>query len=209
MQTFKEFLKENTNEKMDFSEVMTIFEKELGEERKGKFKPDEKFDGECRGFCEELCKAEPILNDICYYELDREEIEKPGMSRNEREQRRRIRLFSPSSGPMHTFLVGLIKALYFDIITRPDFENVPTDIESCLIKILPRFTQKMKKYWMKYHAAKISKNRCQLDFCKKARECFEDAFWLNIDIFNPFEKNKENMPISWSLRPLSSFLGID
>lgn len=210
MQTFKEFLRENTNEKMDFREVMIIYVEGLGGERKGKFKPDEKFDREQRDFAEELYKAEPILSDMCYYELDREEIQiKPGMSRDEWERKEIIRLYSPSSDPVHTFLVGLIKALYFDTLTIPDFKNAPADIESYLIKRFPRFKRKMERFWMNYHASKYYKDRSTHDFYKELKECFEDAFWLNINIFDPFEENKENMPISWGLRSLSGFLGVN
>jgi hypothetical protein len=187
MQTFKEFLRENTNEEMDFREVMIIYEKGVGENLEGKFKPDEKFDEDRKEFVEEFYKAWPILNDICYYELDREEIQKkPGMSYDEQMKKEMIRLFSPSSDPVHTFLVDTIKALYFDTITRPDSKDNGLDIET-YEKKFPRLAKLLTKFWKECYTAYYSKDRSKLDLCVKIKKYFEDAFWINISIINPFE----------------------
>lgn len=192
MQTFKEFLKENTNENMDFRDVMIIHK--IGIKIKGYFKPDEKFDNEIKEFWEELYKAEPILSDMCYYELGREEIQKkPGMSPDEWMREEIIRLYSPSSDPVHTFLVDSIRALYFDTITRPDSEEKETDIKMCE-KRFPRLAMLLTEFWKEYHIADYDKDRSKLALCKLKIKYFEDAFWFNIDIFNPLRKNQECMP---------------
>lgn len=187
MQTFKEFLKENTNENMDFTEVMIIYE--IGKKIKGYFKPDEKFDNEIKKFREELYKAEPILSDMCYYELGREEIQKkPGMDPDEWMREEIIRLYSPSSDPVHTFLVDSIRALYFDTITRPD----SADIEFCeenfprLAMLLAEFWEEYRiAAWKQYYIADCKKNRSKLALCDLKIKYFEDAFWFSINIFNP------------------------
>lgn len=189
MQTFKEFLKENTNEEMDFTEVMKIYHEGVGKKLEGKFEPNEKFDEERRDFIKELFKAEPVLNDICYYELDREEIQrKPGISYDEWEREKIIRLYSPSSDPVHTFLVNTIRALYFDTITRPD----SADIEFCE-ENFPRVVMLLAEFWKEYHIAVHDKDRSKLDLCKKIKKYFEDAFWFTLDAFGGSKKYKERI----------------
>lgn len=154
------------------------------------FKPDEKFDEEHRDFIEELFKAEPVLNDICYYKLDREEIQrKPGMSYDELRLKDIIRLYSPSSDPIHTFLVNTIRALYFDTITRPD----SADIEFCG-ENFPRVVMLLTEFWKEYHIAVHEKDRSKLDLCKKIKKYFEDAFWFTLDAFGASKKYKERIP---------------
>lgn len=189
MQTFKEFLKENTNEEMDFTEVMLIYHEGVGKSLEGKLESNEKFDKEDRDFYEEVFKAIPILNDICYYKLGREEIEKSGMSYDEWEREEIIRLYSPSSDPVHTFLVNTIKALYFDTITRPD----SADIEFCE-ENLPRVKMLLEKFWKEYYIAVHDKDRSKLDLCKKIKKYFEDAFWFTLDAFGASKKYKERIP---------------